>query len=184
MTNWTKYVAENTSAMEAIDERLISDFYKVLDRARNEGGKVWVLGNGGSASTAAHTVGDFGKTSKAMGARPLMTLAPSEMTALQTAYSNDESFLTAFSSTLADFAEAKDVVWIISVSGRSPNLLSAHLQAKAIGMTVLSTVGKSGSVLASDSDVGIVIDSEDYQVVENVQLTLMHWLTKLLSNNS
>jgi D-sedoheptulose 7-phosphate isomerase len=92
--------------------------------------------------------------------------------------------LTAFSSTLADFAEAKDVVWIISVSGRSPNLLSAHLQAKAIGMTVLSTVGKSGSVLASDSDVGIVIDSEDYQVVENVQLTLMHWLTKLLSNNS
>jgi D-sedoheptulose 7-phosphate isomerase len=181
--HWSQYVEANFAAMKAVDEKVIFDFYNILANVRDCGGKIWVLGNGGSASTAAHTVGDFGKTSKAFGARPLMALAPSEMTALQTAYSNDESFSTAFASMLSDFGEAKDAVWLISVSGTSPNLVAAQSQAKASGMRVLSTVGKSGLKLASESDVGIVIDSEDYQVVENVHLILMHWLTKLLSKN-
>jgi D-sedoheptulose 7-phosphate isomerase len=112
-----------------------------------------------------------------------MALAPSEMTALQTAYSNDESFSSGFASTLADFGATKDVVWLISVSGKSPNLIAAFNQAKDSGMKVLSTVGKSGFKLAAESDVGIVVESDDYQVVENVQLVLMHWLTKLLARN-
>lgn len=183
MNEWMKYIQKNTEAMGSVDEQLLSDFFHVLAETRERGGKVWVLGNGGSASTASHTVGDFCKTSKSSGAQPLMALAPSEMTALQTAYSNDESFSSGFASTLADFGDTKDVVWLISVSGKSPNLIAAFNQAKDSGMKVLSTVGKPGFKLAAESDVGIVVESDDYQVVENVQLVLMHWLTKLLARN-
>jgi D-sedoheptulose 7-phosphate isomerase len=90
MTDWRAYLGENTASMNLIDEKLITDFFQVLSTTRAQGGKVWVLGNGGSASTAAHAVGDFGKTSKSFGAAPLLTIAPSEMTALQTAYANDK----------------------------------------------------------------------------------------------
>jgi D-sedoheptulose 7-phosphate isomerase len=181
--DWRHYISENSKALEEIDENLISKFFQVLLKTKEKGGKVWVLGNGGSASTASHAVADFGKTSKVLGARPLMTIAPSEMIALQTAYSNDMSFTSGFASTLADFAEQKDTVWIISVSGKSPNLILALEQAEAIGMTILSTVGSTGGALAIRSDVGIVVNSGDYQVVENAQLALMHWMTKLLARS-
>lgn len=183
MSTWKSYVTSNFEAMEAIDETLISNFFGVLDEVRRDGGKVWVLGNGGSASLASHAVGDFCKTSKSAGAKPLFTIAPSEMTALQTAYANDESYSTAYSSTLSDFGGPNDAVWIISVSGKSPNLIAAYEMARKKRMRVISTVGRPGFSLASDCDVGIVVQSDDYQIVENVQVTLMHWFTKLLARN-
>lgn len=183
MKDWLDYVSENDAALHSIEEKLVSDFFQVLKSTRSLGGKVWVLGNGGSASTASHAVVDFCKTSKSSGAQPLMTIAPSEMMALQTAYSNDVSFETGMASTIADFGSEKDAVWIISVSGKSPNLIAAFDEARRIGMQILSTVGLTGRDLAAQSDVGIVIDSADYQVVENVHLILLHWFTKLLSKN-
>jgi phosphoheptose isomerase len=67
------------------------------------------------------------------------------------------------------------------VSGSSPNLLKAAESASGIGMQVLSMVGKNGAPLAELSADSIVLDSDDYQVVENLHVTLMHWMVKELS---
>ncbi len=179
--NWNEYLQLNDSVMRLVNPSDVQSFFDVLAKVRDSEGTVWVLGNGGSASAASHAVADFGKTSKANGARPLFTLAPSEMISMQTAYSNDISFEQGFASTIRDFAKPNDAVWIISVSGTSPNLVEAVRAAREKGLAVLSTVGERGSAMASDSDVGILIPSSDYQVVENGQILLMHWFTKLLA---
>jgi phosphoheptose isomerase len=178
---WTEYLDANDSVMRRINPIDLQSFIEILKRVRKSGGKVWVLGNGGSASLASHAVVDFGKTVKQVGAKPIFTLASSEFVSMQTAYSNDISFERGFASMIIDFGSKDDAVWIVSVSGSSPNLLLASQAAKDKGMAVLSTVGKKGGGLARASDVGIIIDSADYQVVENAHLVLMHWFTKELS---
>ncbi len=182
--NWSDYLSANAEVMELIDPQLVDAFFQEIDRVRNAGGSVWVLGNGGSASAASHAVADFGKTSKSAGARPVFTVAPSEMVSMQTAYANDVSFEQGFALTLRDFAKAGDAVWVISVSGKSPNLLAAAQVADEMNLTLLSTVGSSGEALAKRSKVGLVIPSSDYQIVENGHVILMHWFTKLLAVKS
>ena len=83
-----------------------------------------------------------------MDERPLNAFALSEMVALQTAYSNDVSFEEGFASTLRDFSEEGDAIWIISVSGSSPNLLRAVEQARRNDVTILSVVGRRGYSLS------------------------------------
>lgn len=178
--NWTDYLDLNFKAADLLESRSLEDLCDVFRKARGRGSKVWILGNGGSASTASHAVVDFGKSVKNFGGEPLFAIAPSESTALQTAYANDESFESAFASTLEHFLEPQDVVWVISVSGKSPNLISAISQAKSSGALVVATVGESGSSLAANIDLCIVVQSGDYQVVENIHLMIMHWLTKNL----
>ena len=178
---WDNYIGENLDALRGIGEAQISEFVRHLRELRQRGQRLWILGNGGSASTASHAAGDFGKTAKRLQERPLNAFALSEMVALQTAYSNDVSFEEGFASTLRDFSEQGDAIWIISVSGSSPNLLRAVEQARRDEVKILSVVGRKGSALSDASDAGIVIDSLDYQVVENIQLILMHWFTKELS---
>lgn len=177
---WNDYVHENSRVSLGISEAELRDFVLLLKETRSNSAKVWVLGNGGSATTAAHAVGDFGKTAKGFGGQPLFTIAPSEMTALQTAYANDIDFRVAFGETISDFASVGDLVWVISVSGKSPNLVNAVDVAKAKGLKVVATVGERGASLAPQVDLCIVIPSDDYQIVENIQLSIMHWLTKQL----
>jgi len=178
---WDEYIGENLDALRGISEAQISEFVRNLRELRQTGKRLWILGNGGSASTASHAAGDFGKTAKRLQERPLNAFALSEMVALQTAYSNDVSFEEGFARTLSDFSEKGDAIWIISVSGSSPNLLRAVEQARRDHVKVLSVVGKTGKALSEASDAGITIESSDYQVVENIQLILMHWFTKELS---
>lgn len=178
---WDDYIGENLDALRSIGEDQISVFVRHLRELRQTGKRLWILGNGGSASTASHAAGDFGKTAKRLDERPLNAFALSEMVALQTAYSNDVSFEEGFASTLRDFSEKGDAIWIISVSGSSANLLRAVEQARRDAVKILSVVGRKGKALSDASDAGMVIDSSDYQVVENIQLILMHWFTKELS---
>jgi phosphoheptose isomerase len=102
------------------------------------------------------------------------------MVSLQSAFSNDVSFEAGFSATLDMYLEPKDVVLIFSVSGKSPNIIQAIASARRLGSRVTGVVGRSGEHLRSQADVLIVLESLDYQIVENVQLAIMHWLTKKL----
>ena len=180
MTTWGDYVSANREAMSSVSTDRLDELLQTLEDVRAKKGSVWVLGNGGSASLASHAVADFSKTASSTGGKPLKTFAPSEMVSLQSAYSNDVSFEAGFSATLDMYLQPKDVVLIFSVSGKSPNLLQAMASAKRIGSRVAGVVGQSGEHLRSQADVLLVLESLDYQIVENVQLAIMHWITKKL----
>ncbi len=179
-TSWEKYLIENGRALSGIAHLELDKLLQVLVSVRKSNGCVWILGNGGSASLAAHAVADFSKTARSMGGSPVRTLAPSEMTALQSAYSNDESFEMGFARTLETYLDSKDAIIVISVSGRSPNLLRAIDVAKAKSATICAIVGARGIELRDHCQSFVLIESDDYQVVENTQLSIVHWLTKNL----
>lgn len=177
---YKEYLRQNDEVLKKVDASLLSSFINGLDALRTRNRTLYILGNGGSAATASHAVADFSKTASSLGRIPLKTIAISEMVSLQTAYANDESFLVAMAETLRAYAAEGDALLIISVSGQSPNLLEAFKYAKDSGIQVFSIVGARGAELAGESDFGILLDSEDYQVVENAQLSLVHWIVKVL----
>lgn len=146
-------------------------------------GIVWLIGNGGSASLASHAVADFSKTAKNLGGRGVRAIAPSEMLSLQSAYSNDLSFGEGFKETLASYLTPSDMVIAISVSGRSPNLVAALELAMSMGARTSAWVGAAGIGIEAITNNLTVIPSHDYQIVENVQIAIMHWVTKRLGEN-
>lgn len=182
MNAWKSYVAENERVLNLVDESILVDTATTFKKVASAGGTLWVLGNGGSASLASHAVADFSKTVQGLGGEPVRTLAPSEMISLQTAYANDTDFSEGFATTLRNYASKQDMVLIISVSGRSPNLVNAIEEAKSIGMRSSAWVGSRGAGLAGLVDHLLVLDSDDYQIVENAQVSLMHWITKVLAD--
>lgn len=139
---------------------------------------LWILGNGGSASTASHAVVDFVKTADLNGNGSIRSHSISEMVSLTSAYSNDEAFEVSLANSLDKMSMENDAVLILSVSGTSPNLLNAFKIAKKKNLLTFAIVGTKGEELAKKSDNAIVIPSTDYQIVENIQLILIHWLTK------
>lgn len=182
MSAWQSYVAENARVLSMVDEGLLLETAATFKRVGTSGGTIWVLGNGGSASLASHAVADFSKTVQGLGGSPVKTLAPSEMVSLQTAYSNDTSFTEGFASTLKTYGSSSDGVLVISVSGRSPNLVNALEVANSLGMRSSAWVGIRGAGLFDIVEHLVVFDSDDYQVVENAQVSLMHWITKELAS--
>jgi D-sedoheptulose 7-phosphate isomerase len=182
MSTWQSYVSENARVLSLVDQGLIKETVKCIQDVALAEGIVWVLGNGGSASLASHAVADFSKTVHGLGGSPVRTLAPSEMISLQTAYSNDMEFTEGFASTLRTYGSHGDAVLVISVSGRSLNMVKALEVAKSIGMQTCAWVGTRGAGLEVLVDNLVVFDSDDYQVVENAQVSLMHWVTKKLAS--
>ena len=145
------------------------------------GKTLYVIGNGGSASTSSHAVVDFNKTVGVHGLPVLRTIAISEMVSLTTAVSNDIDFDFSFSHPLNSFLQGGDSVLVLSVSGTSPNLVNAMKVARERKCSVFAIFGEHGVVNSSLCDSLVIIPTSDYQVVENVTLFIIHWLTKYLS---
>jgi D-sedoheptulose 7-phosphate isomerase len=177
---FSEYLAKQDTAMQSIPVEQVEGFLAALQQLRDDNKFLWVAGNGGSASTASHFVGDLVKTVKGHGSKSLKTVALSEMTALQTAYANDESFESAMGASLLDLSNPGDGLLIISVSGLSPNLIAAASAARERGVKIFSLVGQRGQALAEESDYAILVESNDYQIVENAHVILMHWFAKAL----
>jgi D-sedoheptulose 7-phosphate isomerase len=182
--NFMSYVIEQHRLLSELSPKTIEEFVNTFQELRSNGGTLWILGNGGSAGTASHLVTDFSKGSNENGNGSLRAMAPSEFISLQTAIANDLDFSQVFSKFLEMYSKSGDAILVISVSGRSPNLVSAAQFAAKQGMKVLSIVGERGYPLQSISQSCIMIKSNDYQIVENIQLTLGHWFMKKLRISS
>jgi D-sedoheptulose 7-phosphate isomerase len=181
MKNWIDYVEANTSVLQSVSEADLEKLLSLLKEVRSAAGTLWILGNGGSASLASHASGDFSKTVDGLGGSALRAVALSDLVALQTAFANDESFEEAFGESLELLAKPGDAVLLFSVSGTSPNIVFATKKAIELGLKVGAVVGSAGANPTHKPNCLLVLDSEDYQIVENAQVSIMHWLTKNLA---
>jgi D-sedoheptulose 7-phosphate isomerase len=177
---FSEYIDSHYAALESIDELSLSRFKETFGELRESGATLWVAGNGGSSATASHAVADLTKTITQLGGRGIKCVSISEMVSLQTAFANDNSFMEAMYDSLQIMGSKEDALLIFSVSGRSPNLIRAATAAKEIGMKVMSLVGALGDPIVELSDISLKLQSEDYQVVENFQLRLVHGWVKTL----
>jgi D-sedoheptulose 7-phosphate isomerase len=154
------YIAYFRGLLDQIDSTAIDAIVRVLRRARDDGATVYIAGNGGSASTAAHLANDLGKATKRSGCPAFRVMCLSDNVSWLTALGNDEGYERVFTGQLENFARAGDVLMVISASGRSPNLVNAVEFARTNGVVTVGLLGFDGGVLRDRVDACLCLETE------------------------
>jgi D-sedoheptulose 7-phosphate isomerase len=152
----------------------------ILLDAHRRGRRFFLLGNGGSASTASHMACDFGKTASMPGKSRLRVISLVDNMALLSAWANDSGYEVVFKEQLENLLEPDDVVLGISASGNSPNVLRAMEYAKTRGAITIGFIGCGGGKLKELVDVDITVSSRNFGQVEDLHLTLNHVVSQYL----
>jgi D-sedoheptulose 7-phosphate isomerase len=147
----------------------------LLVRAYEEGRNIFLFGNGGSASLASHFACDLAKgTISVTNGKRFRALALTDNLPLLTAWANDSSYENIFAEQLRTFIGHKDIVFAISGSGNSPNVLHALQVAKEVGAFNIGLTGFQGGKMKQFCDLTIVIPSNNMQVIEDLHLSATH----------
>lgn len=158
MTFTEQFLNEAIEVIHGLDHATIDRMVELLAATRNRGGRLFLLGVGGSAANASHAVNDFRKITG------LEAYAPTDNVSELTARTNDEGWATVFESWLkTSRLRAEDAVFVFSVGGGnmeknvSPNLVAALQYARQVSATILGIVGRDGGYTAQVADVCVII---------------------------
>lgn len=181
--------------------------YKILENCYQNGGKLLIAGNGGSAADAEHIVGELMKGFKLprkpdadfagkliaadnelgrvlaenlQGALPAIAL--DGHSALSTAYMNDCEPLLCFAQQVNGYGRPGDVFLGISTSGNSKNVLYAATVAKAKGMKVIGLTGANDSKLSAAADVTVKVPQTETYMIQELHLPVYHCLCLMLED--
>ena len=153
-----QYLEETRQIVAQLDAAAIERVVDELARVREQGGRLFILGVGGSAANASHAVNDFRKICG------FECYAPTDNVSELTARTNDEGWATVFSEWLkGSRLNGKDALLIFSVGGGnleknvSPNLVSALQLAQSVGASVLGIVGRDGGYTAKAATACVII---------------------------
>ncbi len=170
----TAFVEENIRALATLPVDAALDAVRMIDDARQRGARVFVVGNGGSAGTASHLACDLMKAAQREGRPPVRIQCLADCVPAITAWANDESFDVIFTAQLKVHGEPGDVLIAITGSGRSPNIVDALEYARGAGIHTMGLLGMGGGPALDLCDVAIVVDSDDYEVIENAHMVIGH----------
>jgi D-sedoheptulose 7-phosphate isomerase len=162
--------------VDLIDAPAVEAAARRIESARAQGKMVFVIGNGGSASTASHFVTDIQKRTIVPGKPRLRALSLADNVSLLTAWTNDVDYGRSFAEPLRSLGGEGDVLVAISASGASPNILSAVEAAKDLGMTVIGLTGFEGAGLRAASDIAIHVPVASYELAEDAHHVICHLL--------
>jgi D-sedoheptulose 7-phosphate isomerase len=158
MTFVETFLDEAREVIARIDASRVEAVVAKLAALRERGGRLFILGVGGSAGNASHAVNDFRKL---VG---IEAYAPTDNVSELTARTNDEGWETTFAAWLqVSKLRADDAILVFSVGGGdlernvSPNLVRAVQYAKQVGATVLGVVGRNGGYTAQAADAAVII---------------------------
>jgi len=161
-----------------LDSKVLSDVIITtalsIIKSFNNGCKVLVIGNGGSASDASHMaaelVGRFRRKRS-----PLPAIALTTDTSLITAIANDFDYDQIFVRQCAALVKTGDTLMAISTSGNSKNIIKAVLECKKFdSVTKVALTGSPGGELARIADIPIRVPSEDTATIQEVHRTIIH----------
>ena len=158
----------------------IEKVINALHEARMNSRTIFIMGNGGSASTAAHFVCDLAKGTREEGWPMFKVIGLSDNMAIFSAYANDEGYENVFAQQLASFVEADDIVIGISASGNSVNVLNAIELGNKVGARTIGMTGFDGGQLRKMVDIDIHIPSDCIEHVEDIHLMLEHLICKAI----
>jgi D-sedoheptulose 7-phosphate isomerase len=153
-----KFLAEAAEIVARLDRASLEKAAKMIGELRATGGRLFILGVGGSAANASHAVNDFRKIAG------IEAYAPTDNVSELTARTNDEGWATVFEGWLkTSKLHARDAVLVFSVGGGdvernvSPNLVAALKLAKAVGAKIIGVVGRDGGYTAKVADACVLI---------------------------
>jgi len=158
---------------------MIAEAARVILNAYKAGGKVLLIGNGGSAADAQHIAAEFvGHSGLERDGLPAIALTTD--TSTLTALANDYGYDTVFSRQVAVLAEDKDILIAISTSGSSPNILRAVEAARSKGVVVIGLTGGDGGKLKDMVDLAIVVPSSNTARIQEAHITIGHIICHLV----
>ena len=183
-------------------ERELEAAFDLLVATYQNGNKLLICGNGGSAADSEHMVAELmkgflkrrpipavhamqleqsaGPAGQAIASRLQGTLAaislPSQVS-LITAIANDLDYDMIFAQQVYGLGRAGDVLLAISTSGKSKNVSNAVLVAKAFGLKSIALTGRAGGDLAPLADVAIKVPSDNVAEIQELHLPVYHWLS-------
>jgi len=153
-----KFLAEAAEIVSRLDRASLEKAAKMIGELRATGGRLFILGVGGSAANASHAVNDFRKIAG------IEAYAPTDNVSELTARTNDEGWATVFEAWLkTSKLHSDDAVLVFSVGGGdvernvSPNLVAALKLAKSVGAKIIGVVGRDGGYTAKVADACVLI---------------------------
>jgi D-sedoheptulose 7-phosphate isomerase len=159
----------NKSFKKVTDEQVDSLTAQILAAKR-----VFICGNGGSASTATHMACDLAKTT----GKDIHAISLCDNAAMITAVGNDANYRYIFQAQLQfQKLDTNDLLIVISASGNSSNVLQAADYARVVGATVYGLLGFQGGAMKKLADHTIIIDSMEFGIIEDAHAILMHLVT-------
>lgn len=183
----------------------ILDAYKILSSSFENGGKLLVAGNGGSAADSEHIVGELMKgflrprhisqedeeklididpeLGKVLGEnlqQALPALSVTGHVALSTAFLNDVNGILGFAQQVYGYGRMGDVFWGITTSGDSDNILYAAVTAKSKDMKVIALTGRDGGKIKAFSDTAIIVPVNETYRIQELHLPIYHALCIML----
>ena len=184
MEHIQNYFSTLQFTLEQLPKQLIADVIDILQHARMRGSQVFIMGNGGSATTASHFVCDLAKNTRSKGLPHFRVIGLTDNMAMFSAYANDEGYENVFSQQLANLIRPGDVVIGISASGNSKNVIYAMEEAQAHDVTTIGFTGFDGGRLGQLVNLNIHVKSNIIEHVEDIHLILEHVIVKSIKEQT
>ncbi len=180
------YISSLTKLMNNIDTNIFQLVIEELKEVQKNKGTIYVIGNGGSASTASHIVNDFGIGLKKHGVANYNIVSLADNIAVTSAIANDLGYDNIFYQQLKNILEKKDLLIAISCSGNSENIIKSVLYAKKLNCITIGLTGFEGGQLKDISDINFHIDTPkgEYGLVEDMHMIFNHLLYSFYLNKA
>ena len=163
--------------------QIIKNIFEKLISARDNDQTIYVMGNGGSASTATHFTSDLLKTSIVKNKKRFKAHSLSDNIPVVLAWANDDEYNNIFLGQLENFLKKNDIVIGFSGSGNSENVIKAIEFANNNNATTISFTGKGGGKISKISQINLTIPSDDMLTIETMHLLICHLLTTMIRSD-
>lgn len=171
------YLSEIQKIFVTLDKEIVELNVSLLYGAWKQRRHVFIIGNGGSASTASHMANDLSKATIIPGLPRMKVIALTDNISIITAWANDTSFENIFKEQLENLLEPEDMVLGISASGNSPNILRALEFARRNAAVTVGWTGNSGGAMKDMVDLAWRIPTDNVGLIESCHLFFDHLVT-------
>jgi D-sedoheptulose 7-phosphate isomerase len=172
------YLNNLIELLKNLDANVIENIQKALDKSVEKKSKIYIIGNGGSASTASHMANDLSIGLKVKNIRNFNVESLADNSAICTAIANDSGYENIFYTQILNKIHQDDVLIAISCSGNSQNIIKAVEYAKSQNSTIIGMTGFDGGKLRALADIKFHIPTATgaYGLVEDIHMILDHIL--------
>ena len=179
-------IGQFTDAVSRLDEGargIIADIANILIDAFEQGRSVYICGNGGSAADAQHIAAEMVGRFQRDGRKALPCVAMTTDTSIITAVGNDFGFEDVFARQVEALGKPGDVLWVLSTSGRSPNIVKAVSIAHERGMKIVAMTGGDGGKLSDLADVCFIAPADRTYLIQQIHQLAYHIICELVDKH-
>jgi len=173
-----RYFSELQEMVRSVSHAHLQGIVTLLEETYHQGGRIFIMGNGGSAATASHFALDLAKNTIMQGAPRVKAISLTDHVPLITAWSNDTAYEHIFAEQLVTMIEPGDAVIGISASGNSLNIINALKVAKETHATAIALLGAKGGRIKQMVDAYVLAPGQNIEQEEDAHLMMTHVITR------